>query len=172
MKRLTIAVAALTLLAGCGNVLSGPDKDQNVIPDGSLSLKIGPEADSILKADPATNLAEIVASAWSDQLNYDIGDEAEYAASIVTEQNPETIEITQTRLAPTSEAKTIPGGVEYPDFAPILEELLQSMGYDYRIYESQVTVSTTVPMQVDGGNDVDMQFTVTETVLALSIWVP
>ncbi len=172
MKRLTIAVAVLALLAGCSNAPSGPEQDQNVIPDGSLALKIGPEADTILKADPITDLAAVVASAWLDQQGCYVRDEAEDAAIIVTERNPEIIEITQTRLAPASVAKSIPAGVEYPEFAPILEELLQSMGYDYRIYESIITVSTTVPMLVDDGSDVDMKFTVTETVLALSTWVP
>ena len=172
MKRLTIAIAALALLAGCGNTPSGPDQDPNVIPEGSLTLTIGPDVDAILKADPATNLAAVVASAWSDQYGFSVRNEAENAAIIVTQRNPESIEITQTRLVPASEAKSIPSSLEYPEFAPILEELLQSMGYDYRIYESRVTVSTTVPMTVDGDNEVDMKLTVTETFLAIATWVP
>ena len=172
MKRLTIAVAALALLAGCGNAPSGPDQDQNVIPDGSLTLKIGPEVDSILKASPTTNLAALVASAWSDQFDFDVSDETEAAADIVTQRNPETIEITQTRLVPASEAKSIPSSLEYPEFAPLLEELLQSMDYDYRIYDSTVTVSTIVPMMIDGDNNVYMRLTVTETFLAIFNWVP
>ncbi len=172
MKRLTIAVAALALLAGCGNSPSGPDVDENVIPDGSLTLTIGPEVDSILRAGSTASMAALVASAWLDQHDFDVMDEAEEAATIVTERNPETIEITQSRLVPASEAKSIPSGLVYPEFAPILEDLLQSMGYDYRIFESTVTVSTTVPMLVDGGNNVDMRLTVTETLISIATWVP
>ncbi len=172
MKRLTIAVAVLALLAGCGSTPSGPDQDENVIPDGSLTLTVGPEVNAILKAGPTTDLAALVASAWSDQYGFDVRDEAEEAAIIVTQRNPETIEITQTRLVPVSEAKPIPSGLEYPEFAPILEELLQSRGYDYRMFESTVTVSTIVPMTIDGGSNIDMRLTVTETLLSIASWVP
>jgi len=172
MKRLTITVAVIALLAGCGNSPSGLDKSETVVPEGSLTLTIGPEVDSILNAGSSANLAALVASAWSDQYGFDVRGEAADAADIVRERNPETIEITQTRLAPASEARVIPASLEYPEFAPILEEMLQSMGYEYKIYESSVTITTTVPMQLDGTTTVDMRLTVTETFIAIAKWVP
>ena len=174
MKRLTIAAASLLLIAACTHSPTGFAESTSQ-PSGTLSLQVGPEAETILNAGSASQASALAAAAWEEQLSYDVPKEAEKAAEIVSRLIPEVVEITQSRLTPLTSAagKAIPSTVSYPDFAPVLIEALAAKGFDYRIHESEITVDCTVPMAVDGQADIYMNLTVTEVIVTPSAkWLP
>ena len=171
MKRLTIAVATLALLASCGHSPTAVDSDYIDEP-GSLSFRIGPDAEAILGAGPAADVGGLVASAYTEQMNYNIGDEVDGAVALIKSQHPQTVQITQTRLQPVDWSKRGPATVEYPDFAPLLKEALESAGELFLLSDYELVTCCTVPMTVAGQDDTEMELRVTEAILTNVKWRP
>jgi len=171
MKRLTIAAAALLLLAACGHSPTESNEGYTGDPSGSLTMKVGPDVGAILEAGSSPEVPALVAAAWAEQQCCDLYKEAAEAAALIMAENPELVEITQSRLAPviSTAGKYIPTSIEYPEFAPLLQEVLAEKGLDFRLHESEIPLECYVPMATDGENIV-MKLTVTEVILANATW--
>lgn len=171
MKRLTIAAASLLLLAACGHSPTGSDEGYTSDPSGSLILKIGPEVGAILEAGSAPEVPALVANAWAEQQSCDLYKEVTEAAALIMAENPALVEITQSRLAPVilTAGKSIPTSIEYPEFGPLLQEVLAKKGLVFRLHESEIPLECYVPMATDGDN-IDMRLTVTEVILSHATW--
>jgi hypothetical protein len=174
MKRLTIAAASLLLLAACthGPTNPGPPYSE---PFGTVTLSVGPDASAILNAGNDAIVPALVAAALAEQQACDLEKMAEEAADLIVEENPEIIEVTQTRILPvtsTLAGRNIPSAGGCPDFALLLGEILQSKGKFFNVTQLQPKVDCIVPMAVEGSGDVEMRLTVTEALLARPTWIP
>lgn len=171
MKRLTIAAASLLLLAACGHSPTDSDKGYTGDPSGSITLNIGPDVGAILEAGSAPEVPALVATAWAEQQSCDLYKEAAEAAALIMAENPELVEITQSRLAPMimTAGKPIPTSIEYPEFGPLLQEVLAENGLVFTLDESETPLVCYVPMATDGEN-IDMKLTVTKVILTNATW--
>lgn len=165
MKRLTVAVASILLLAACTQSPTGP-KPTFSEPYGTFTLNVGPNASAILNPVSGTDVPALVALYYNQQQAADYEQLAEESADFIVEDNPEYIEIIQTRILPvstTSFARKAPSPAGCPEIAPMLREALEARGKFFTVGSPQTVENCFVMMAVDGSSDVEVQLLVTET---------